>query len=175
MARIGRNDPCPCGSGIKYKKCCIGKAENQLQAAAEKNVQVSLKAEIEKLQEKAIAREKVVYTLGVFVLFTTADGDGWVLEITDMDAVQVASGGEKLDIEIEENPETIEINWPYRFTVKSKKFVTTSYADDEVKIWKDCPSHRIVSAIKKLRKKFPPELLKSIHLDEDDLEIGSEE
>ncbi|HPX51628.1 MAG TPA: SEC-C metal-binding domain-containing protein [Deltaproteobacteria bacterium] len=18
----GRNDPCPCGSGIKYKKCC---------------------------------------------------------------------------------------------------------------------------------------------------------
>jgi hypothetical protein len=22
MARIGRNDPCPCGSGRKYKKCC---------------------------------------------------------------------------------------------------------------------------------------------------------
>jgi hypothetical protein len=20
--RIGRNDPCPCGSGLKYKKCC---------------------------------------------------------------------------------------------------------------------------------------------------------
>ncbi|MDR2090324.1 MAG: SEC-C domain-containing protein [Clostridiales bacterium] len=20
--RIGRNDPCPCGSGKKYKKCC---------------------------------------------------------------------------------------------------------------------------------------------------------
>lgn len=25
MSKIGRNDPCPCGSGIKYKKCCIGK------------------------------------------------------------------------------------------------------------------------------------------------------
>ncbi len=23
--KIGRNDPCPCGSGKKYKKCCIGK------------------------------------------------------------------------------------------------------------------------------------------------------
>jgi hypothetical protein len=23
--RIGRNDPCPCGSGKKYKKCCLGK------------------------------------------------------------------------------------------------------------------------------------------------------
>ncbi|MCK9343663.1 MAG: SEC-C domain-containing protein [Massilibacteroides sp.] len=19
---MGRNDPCPCGSGLKYKKCC---------------------------------------------------------------------------------------------------------------------------------------------------------
>ena len=22
MAEIGRNDPCPCGSGKKYKRCC---------------------------------------------------------------------------------------------------------------------------------------------------------
>jgi uncharacterized protein len=22
-ARVGRNDPCPCGSGKKYKRCCI--------------------------------------------------------------------------------------------------------------------------------------------------------
>jgi len=22
--KIGRNDPCPCGSGKKYKKCCLG-------------------------------------------------------------------------------------------------------------------------------------------------------
>ena len=21
-AKIGRNDPCPCGSGLKYKQCC---------------------------------------------------------------------------------------------------------------------------------------------------------
>jgi uncharacterized protein len=24
-AKTGRNDPCPCGSGKKYKKCCLGK------------------------------------------------------------------------------------------------------------------------------------------------------
>ncbi|MFI5402585.1 MAG: SEC-C metal-binding domain-containing protein [Planctomycetota bacterium] len=24
-AAIGRNDPCPCGSGKKYKKCCLGR------------------------------------------------------------------------------------------------------------------------------------------------------
>lgn len=22
---VGRNDPCPCGSGLKYKKCCLPK------------------------------------------------------------------------------------------------------------------------------------------------------
>ncbi len=25
--KIGRNDPCPCGSGKKYKNCCLGKGE----------------------------------------------------------------------------------------------------------------------------------------------------
>ena len=25
FAKVGRNDPCPCGSGVKYKKCCLGK------------------------------------------------------------------------------------------------------------------------------------------------------
>ncbi|MGA3212013.1 MAG: SEC-C metal-binding domain-containing protein, partial [Terriglobales bacterium] len=24
-AKVGRNDPCPCGSGKKYKKCCGAK------------------------------------------------------------------------------------------------------------------------------------------------------
>ena len=27
MAKPGRNDPCPCGSGNKYKKCCLAKHE----------------------------------------------------------------------------------------------------------------------------------------------------
>jgi Predicted metal-binding protein related to the C-terminal domain of SecA len=26
--KIGRNDPCPCGSGKKYKKCCYGREDN---------------------------------------------------------------------------------------------------------------------------------------------------
>lgn len=25
--KVGRNDPCPCGSGKKYKKCCLGLAD----------------------------------------------------------------------------------------------------------------------------------------------------
>lgn len=31
MKKIGRNDPCPCGSGKKLKKCCINHFENDFQ------------------------------------------------------------------------------------------------------------------------------------------------
>ncbi len=27
MPTIGRNDPCPCGSGKKYKKCCLNETK----------------------------------------------------------------------------------------------------------------------------------------------------
>ena len=32
-ARPGRNDPCPCGSGRKYKQCCLEKDEAAIRAA----------------------------------------------------------------------------------------------------------------------------------------------
>ena len=28
-ASVGRNDPCPCGSGNKFKRCCLGKVPAQ--------------------------------------------------------------------------------------------------------------------------------------------------
>ena len=28
MSGVGRNDPCPCGSGKKYKRCCLGKDDD---------------------------------------------------------------------------------------------------------------------------------------------------
>ncbi len=28
--KVGRNDPCPCGSGKKYKDCCLPKGEKAL-------------------------------------------------------------------------------------------------------------------------------------------------
>lgn len=32
MASIGRNDPCPCGSGLKFKRCCLNKGVNKAQS-----------------------------------------------------------------------------------------------------------------------------------------------
>ena len=35
-ANLGRNDPCHCGSGKKYKQCCLGKDEEKARAARAK-------------------------------------------------------------------------------------------------------------------------------------------
>ena len=34
--KVGRNDPCPCGSGKKYKHCCMGKEQASASSAGEK-------------------------------------------------------------------------------------------------------------------------------------------
>ena len=33
MAKTGRNNPCPCGSGKKYKQCCLARDEAAERAA----------------------------------------------------------------------------------------------------------------------------------------------
>ena len=32
VPQVGRNTLCPCGSGVKYKRCCIGKPQRPLAA-----------------------------------------------------------------------------------------------------------------------------------------------
>jgi tetratricopeptide (TPR) repeat protein len=36
--KVGRNDPCPCGSGKKYKRCCLGQEETKLHVSAPKTM-----------------------------------------------------------------------------------------------------------------------------------------
>lgn len=69
----GRNDPCPCGSGNKYKKCCLPKeeaaanevhakeqAEREARAAAERQRDQELRAEMAEECELAHASNAVV-------------------------------------------------------------------------------------------------------------------
>jgi hypothetical protein len=164
MAKIGRNNPCFCGSGKKFKKCCLGSGATSPVRA----VIPSITVEVKKIQESAVAKKAAVLTLGVFVLFSTTSGDAWLLEVTDMDAIQVAQGGEKLAVEIEENPETIEINWTHKFEVKNKKFILTSYKDKSEEIREDYPAHTILSTVKKILSRIPPEMISTIHLDNEE-------
>ncbi len=164
MARIGRNDPCPCGSGKKFKKCCIDK---QQPMAAAPSAPPSLNSEVALLQQAAAEKRDILKTIGVFVLFSTAAGDGWVLEVTETDAIQVAKAGEPLPVEIVENPDTIEINWTHKFAIRDKSFVLTAYADKSELVATDYPTQRIATAVKKIMKRIPPELLQRLHVTEE--------
>ncbi len=163
MVKFGRNDPCPCGSGRKFKKCCIQKKVSESNPAPPK--QITVTDEINRLQKLAMAKEEVLKVIGVFIFFSTQDGDAWVLELTDMDALLVAKAGKKVDIEIDESSETIEINWSHRFAIKDKKFTTTAYNDNTVEVHQKCPAPSIHSSLKKIHKKYSSELLDSIHID----------
>jgi hypothetical protein len=168
MLKIGRNDPCFCGSGKKFKRCCyLKQSEKGQQPSPPAAAQVSVQGEVARIQEAAVRKEAKILHLGVFVLFATEAGDAWLLELSDLDGAQVARQGEKMELEIAENPDTIEINWSHRFEIKERKFVATAYKDEAVTIHDDYPVHSIQAAIKKIRKKFSPELLNSIHLNEE--------
>lgn len=61
LSKVGRNDPCPCGSGKKYKKCCVVKGEERREDTLstppdERSVkrQPAREAEIENLFRRAL-------------------------------------------------------------------------------------------------------------------------
>jgi len=59
--KIGRNEPCPCGSGKKYKHCCLGKHE-----AAKRMNQMEPKKDLqakEKEQEQLIRHIEKAFSL----------------------------------------------------------------------------------------------------------------
>jgi hypothetical protein len=49
MKKIGRNDPCPCGSGKKYKKCCSGRKDS---------LPPEVRREFERIKAKQLQIEK---------------------------------------------------------------------------------------------------------------------
>ncbi len=164
MAKVGRNDPCPCGSGQKYKRCCIGKqSTNERTQAPHKNVTV--KEEVAILQKAAVNKKETLKIIGVFIFLSTAGGNAWLLELTEQDALLVAKDGKKIKTEITENGATIEVNWSHSFKIINNNFVTTAYADKAVETYENYPAATIKAAHRKIERNFSSQLLDSIHVD----------
>ena len=164
MAKIGRNQPCPCGSGRKYKHCCLHGSQAAPPVSTEAAARISLVAAIERIQRAAASHRERLRELGVFIFFSNSDGDAWLLEVTDSDAVQVARGGEALDVPINEDPERIEINWSHTFAIRQRRFYLTSYATKEEVLLENVPCKRIRAAIRRIYKQYSPELLNQVHI-----------
>ncbi len=169
MAKIGRNYPCPCGSGKKYKHCCLQKAseETPFQTSAPvvpPSVEISLKAQIARAQKLAKEQKTDFWELGVFLFFTTTEGDAWLLEVTEADAVQVADKGEPMELVLEETKETIAVNWSHTFLVREKQLVLTDYANKQENMLPLAPAQQISASIRRIRKKYGQALLDQVHV-----------
>jgi len=96
MAKLGRNSSCPCGSGKKYKHCCLGKHEAALRAAEsyepieEANVNV---AELREQYDRLSDYEKAG-TIGTsseaFVKFSDIYVKNKLLSLKDLSDLQYA-------------------------------------------------------------------------------------
>lgn len=171
MAKIGRNESCPCGSGVKYKKCCLRKTEAAKPAVSNQSpVQISLRSEIERFQQAAVEGRSEIQELGVFILFSTANGDAWLLEISEMDAVQLAVAHKEQKVGLVENPATIEVDWTHTFAIEKNSFVVTAYKDKKVEKYSDYPAKEIKALTKKIKEKFSKDQLSQVHLSEQPLE-----
>jgi hypothetical protein len=165
MGKIGRNQPCPCGSGKKYKHCCLTAQQAGAIGSPVNQMKISLLAAIEKVQGLAAEKKVTFQELGVFLLYTDHQGDAWLLEITESDAVQIAKGGERLAAPIDENPETIEINFSHTFAIRERQLYLTSYADRTETLLDTAPTQQIHAAIRRLRKRYPKEMLERMHVE----------
>ncbi|MHA6482170.1 SEC-C metal-binding domain-containing protein [Paenibacillus sp. strain BS8-2] len=72
MKKIGRNDPCHCGSGLKYKKCCLSKDEATNVIGLTATQPLSLEDKIDRILEwpselhQAIAHHFIDTTRGLY-------------------------------------------------------------------------------------------------------------
>ncbi len=169
MAKIGRNDPCPCGSGLKYKKCCLPQEAEQravVAASAGGNPEYRpvIRQGVEMIQQAASEKRQEIGTLGVLLLFSTTAGDAWMLEITGGDALQLSDQGLPLQVGIEENPETTEVEWGHTYELRQGQFVVTSYQDKNEKIYEGYPVAELEKAVAAIRQGMPEGLADMVHV-----------
>ena len=91
MANSGRNDPCPCGSGKKYKRCCLEK-----DAAREREALAASVKQPDLLSPWARSPEVLAEMREAFAAATGNDDDDDELETASNAAVDLVQAG-KLD------------------------------------------------------------------------------
>jgi uncharacterized protein len=87
LAKVGRNDPCPCGGGRKFKKCC-GATEASRREEAALSVDASYAKQAELEPEAHLVHSPLSQTIerGGTTVKVEIYGDGtggWLLEVVD--------------------------------------------------------------------------------------------
>jgi len=90
MATPGRNDPCPCGSGKKYKKCCLPKQEaEEGKVVAKEQAAREERTAARRLEE----RQAKAAFLGRFAAANDVDDELEALTAASNSAVELVKAG----------------------------------------------------------------------------------
>jgi hypothetical protein len=57
LPKVGRNDPCPCGSGLKYKKCCLPKNEEAIAGMGSEEIRLRSRQKRQREKQEERVRE----------------------------------------------------------------------------------------------------------------------
>jgi tetratricopeptide (TPR) repeat protein len=66
MSKVGRNDACPCGSGKKYKRCCLERIEAEERLSRQQAEAERLSEEREFLEEEEEVHEEILRESEIF-------------------------------------------------------------------------------------------------------------
>ena len=140
-----RNEPCPCGSGKKYKHCCLNCDQSAgLSAASTASLstrtvtrhEMSIAAEFKHIRTYAKAGKTHIVTLDPLIFFSSKTGDAWVLVPTDHLAACLMSGRQPISVSVRESETSFLIAWQGKYTIRGQSFIfsdaegrTTTYLD----------------------------------------------
>ncbi|MDD2402385.1 MAG: SEC-C domain-containing protein [Clostridia bacterium] len=127
MCKIGRNDPCPCGSGKKYKHCCMNKelpelGDNDLFRVSAYGSEVFTKAELDKFNRifiETTADEK-------FEIWKTGQGY-MVKDIVPLENTMLAKGYRTMELNDIQRQKLIKHNLQYE-----SQYIETHYYFDGI-------------------------------------------
>jgi len=88
--------------------------------------------EVRYIQRRAAEHDGRIVVVGQLVLFSTATGDAWRLDRSDLLAVRLARDGESEPVHIEDTDTAFAIGWNGRYRIDGPAFVYSDRASGRV-------------------------------------------
>jgi len=124
---IGRNDPCPCGSGKKFKKCCM---DDFITQSANRRVlyreETNIMDEANYIMDCAQNSDIRIVTLAKLIFFSTDTGDAWMLDPEDNLALCLVKAGVKQPFIITETANNFSVEWQGKYIIAKNAFLYIS-------------------------------------------------
>jgi hypothetical protein len=88
--------------------------------------------EVRYIQRRAAEHDGRIFAVGQLVLFSTATGDAWLLDRSDLLAARLARDGESEPVHIEDTDTAFAISWTGRYRIDGPAVVYSDWENGRV-------------------------------------------